>query len=189
MSVIGERSDRYLGDVFGIDERFAPLAGRESERSAHDGVPEEVFGEVLEEPARTQRGQFKVRSGELILHGADDVRIDAAFQRGGDQDRSTCSCRYCGMGESARVFHCARASQIGEDDVDLADVFEGTGPRARVLPVEGRFGASRAFADGVSALVEQVGDAPSGLARRSGDKDGFRVLCVGSVSVRGGAWR
>ena len=65
MPVVGQRRDRDVGDVVGVDERLRGVTGRKGDLAAEHVLEHVVLAEVLGEPGRAHDRQL----GARVAHG------------------------------------------------------------------------------------------------------------------------
>ena len=157
--IVGQRRDRYVGDVVGVDERLGRVCGRKRDLARLDLFQPVVLAEVLGEPGRAQDRQL----GAGVAHGP--LRTLGLFLAApGQQDETPNAALYGQVGERAQRLRGAGNRVPVMGDVGRSDPFQNRAPGGAVLPIEARLARARADANGQAACGEALHDSAAGLA-------------------------
>ena len=143
MPIVGQRRDRDVGDVVGVDERLGRVSGRERDLAAQDLLAPVVLAEVLGEPGRAQDRQL----GAGVAHGPL-AALGLWLAAPGQQDQPPDPLCDGQLGERTDRLRRARKRVQVVRDVGRSDPFQHRAPGRAVLPVEGGLAGARADANG-----------------------------------------
>jgi hypothetical protein len=178
VAVVGERRDRHIGDIVGVEERRRHVAGGKPDLAAQDVLEHVVLAQVLHEPGRAQHRQLGTGLAHRLL-GPLRLRLAAAGQQRQPGDAAL----HRELGEGGGRLEGSR-----NRDVRVVGEIDGTGlrkrprPRGKVLPVERRRAGARPDPHRQAPGPQALDDPAARLARPPRTRIGF-VYCVFSVTV------
>ena len=170
VALLAQRGDRDVGDVVYVDDRFANIAGRQSDHTVQCGLPQIALAEVLRKPGRTHQGVFQAAVPHDVF-----AALGVVLAATGQQDQALYPCRGRCAGQGLDLLRCPREGQVGKiGDIRGMRARERGWPGVRVVPIERRRRMPRSTTHRVATLGELRGDAAPGLP--AGPDDEYRLV-------------